>query len=257
MTQGNENAAPTTDAVTIEDYSKFLIHSRTEIVYIVRTLMTRRCILTAHFEEGRGIMLTTVIGVDADNGLIYLDVSPDPAVNARASASPHCVFATRQDKVRIQFAANGMQQVPFEQGTAFRIALPQSLLKLQRRDYFRLETPRGKPLLVTLNHAELGRIEATLADISIGGAGIINLPADPRLEVGTLFRNCRIMLPEIGPVMGDMELRNQFDQILRSGARIRRYGFQFVDLPANSQAMVQRYINKLERERRALLPDPD
>ncbi len=244
-----------TDAVSVEDYSKFLLHSPTEITYILRSLMTRKCLLTAHFSEGRDIMLTSIIGVDGNAGAVYLDISATEELNRTLCASHHIIFATRQDKVRIQFAASGAQMVHYEAGPALRIAMPHTLLKLQRRDYYRVETPRGKPVTMTLNHPQVGHLQATLMDISVGGVGLTNLPADAQLTTSQVFHNCRLVLPEIGPIISDLELRNQFDLVLRNGARIKRYGFQFIDLPANSQAMIQRYINKLERERRALLAE--
>lgn len=244
-----------TDAVNIEDYSKFLLHSPTEIVYLLRSLMSKKCLLTAHFNGGKDMLLTSIIGVDNAAGVVYLDTNANEAVNQAICASHHIIFATRQDRIRIQFAANAAQKVPYQQGHALRIAMPQTLLKLQRRDYYRVETPRGKPLAITLNHPQLGHLQGTLLDISVGGAGLTNLPAEVEFSAGLIFHNCRLVLPEIGPIISDMELRNMFDLVLRNGARTKRYGFQFIELPANSQAMIQRYINKLERERRALLAE--
>jgi c-di-GMP-binding flagellar brake protein YcgR len=42
-----------------------------------------------------------------------------------------------------------------------------------------------------------------------------------------------------------------FEITLRSGARIKRAGCEFVKLPGQMSTLVQRYIIKVERERKA------
>jgi c-di-GMP-binding flagellar brake protein YcgR len=51
-------------------------------------------------------------------------------------------------------------------------------------------------------------------------------------------------------------VRNSFPVTLRSGAVIKRTGCAFLDLPSSQQAMIQRYIIRLERDRRAKLSEP-
>jgi c-di-GMP-binding flagellar brake protein YcgR len=58
-------------------------------------------------------------------------------------------------------------------------------------------------------------------------------------------------LPEIGEIVTDVQVRSIVDVTLRSGQPSRRWGCQFVNLPANMQVLLQRYIIRLERERRA------
>jgi hypothetical protein len=65
------------------------------------------------------------------------------------------------------------------------------------------------------------------------------------------FPNCRIELPEVGFVTATVKIRSVFEITLRSGARIKRAGCEFVKLPGPMSTLVQRYIIKVERERKA------
>jgi len=58
--------------------------------------------------------------------------------------------------------------------------------------------------------------------------------------------------PEIGNIVATMEIRNVFEVTLRNGLKSKRAGCQFINLSANMQSMIQRYIIKVERERRAM-----
>jgi len=116
-------------------------------------------------------------------------------------------------------------------------------------------TPLINPLKVTIVKADGSRVEAAISDISLGGVGLMNLPSGVASEPGTMYTGCRILLPEIGTVTASIGIRNVFDVTLRSGAKSRRFGCEFLDIPASMQALIQRYIIKQDRERRLKLAE--
>ena len=73
------------------------------------------------------------------------------------------------------------------------------------------------------------------------------------LPRGMLLKECRITLPEEGVLTANLCVRNKFDVTTRSGARHVRVGCEFVALPGARMSMVQRYITRIERERKARL----
>jgi c-di-GMP-binding flagellar brake protein YcgR len=94
-------------------------------------------------------------------------------------------------------------------------------------------------------------MEANVIDISGGGLAVMVPPTGMLFKAGDVFPNCRIELPEVGIVIATLEVRNVFDVTLRSGAQVARAGCQFSNLPGPTLALVQRYIIKVERERKA------
>ena len=72
-----------------------------------------------------------------------------------------------------------------------------------------------------------------------------------RYEKGQQLALCRIALPEEGTVVSTLEVRNLHQSTLRSGELVLRAGCHFVGIPAAHQAMIQRYIIRIDRERRA------
>jgi hypothetical protein len=58
-------------------------------------------------------------------------------------------------------------------------------------------------------------------------------------------------LPDEGLLVANLCVRNKFDVTTRSGSRYIRVGCEFVSLPGARMSMVQRYITRVERERKA------
>lgn len=241
-------------AVLPED-ERFLVRNRLEIVHILRGLQQRRELITAFFNAGSDLILTSVLDVDADRDRVILDYGPSETVNTRIQYSKRIAFVTALDKVKIQFAASGIDTTMFEGGPAFRISIPSQVLRLQRREYYRLTTPMLNPVKCIIPKPDGTTMEVALFDISAGGIGI-TLPSTPEiaLQAGDMFSGSRVDLPGVGTLVCTLCVQNIFENTSKSGQKTLRAGCQFVDLRPAMESLVQRYILKLERERIAKAP---
>lgn len=242
------HSSPKTDA-GLSDLSKYLIHSKTEIIYLLRAIMQKTELVTAYFNQGKDFFLTSLLAVESDH--VVLDYGANDALNRKIQESRKVVFLTSLERVRVQFTASRIDATAFSGRPAFRIPLPDSVLKLQRREYYRISTPITTPLMCEIPLMEGRKIDASIVDISVGGVGILGCPAGLELEEGTIYPGCRINLPEVGEIVTDVQVCNIVEVTLRSGQTTKRWGCQFINLPPNMQVLLQRYIIKLERERRA------
>jgi c-di-GMP-binding flagellar brake protein YcgR len=77
------------------------------------------------------------------------------------------------------------------------------------------------------------------------------LPADLPLETEMQFADCGIDLPEGGSISTALKLRWVIEAVSRSGVPSKRGGFEFIRLPHAASTLIQRYITKTERERKA------
>lgn len=237
-----------------DDYSKYSINWKKEVVFILRAIMEKGELLTAHFDHGKNFILTSIVDVDPEQEEVILDFGANAEMNQKILASDRILFVTIHDKVKVQFAADWIEKIGFEGRDSFRIELPESLVKLQRREYYRVSTPIAHPLkcIIPVDGQKIGM---SIVDISIGGIGVVLPPVESALEPGMKFPGCQLVLPDIGNIVATMEIRNIFDVTLRNGNKHKRAGCQFVDLPTGMQSMIQRYIIKVERERRAMQLD--
>lgn len=235
-----------------DDSSSFTVSWKKEIVYILRALMEKTALVSAYFNRGGSFILTSIIDIDPDEGLVFLDLGANELANEKILDSEKIIFVTAQDKVKVQFVANWIEKTLLDGREVFQIELPKSLIKLQRREYYRVTTPIANPLKCIVLMDGMRKVEMTVADISIGGLGVILPPEDAVIEPGMVFNGCNLVLPEIGNIVAVMEIRNVFEVTLRNGLKTKRAGCQFINLSANMQSMIQRYIIKVERERKAM-----
>lgn len=235
------------------DYAEFLVHGKNEILSILRSLQAAVDRITLHVGEGRNFLPTALIAVDED--AVTLDLGADQEMNERALNADRVFCVTRHEKVRVQFVLRGLQQVDFQGRPAFRAALPDDLLRLQRREYYRLTTPIANPLKclipVAAEDGTTSDIEVQVADISGGGLAFTQPTAGMTFAKDMRFTQCRVELPEVGTLVATLQVKGVFEITLRSGGQATRVGCQFVRLPGPMVTLVQRYIIKVERERQA------
>ena len=244
------------DDLNAPDDGRYLVHSRVEIAFILRAIVKSGALVTAYFGPGKDFIVTALLDIDLDGGQILLDSGSNTQLNERLLRGQQLTLVSSQDGVKVQFGTQRVEAASFEGRLAFQIPFPDRLLKLQRREYYRLPAPLIRPLKCQVPLADEETVDTIVGDISLGGVSLMGEHPRLKLETGQLFEGCRILLPDIGTITAKLGVRNSFPVTMKNGAVTRRTGCAFVELSPNQQAMIQRYIIRLERERRAKLPDP-
>jgi c-di-GMP-binding flagellar brake protein YcgR len=235
------------------EYDKYMLRTHGEVLMVLRGLRDHKAQITAFFNEGQDMLLTMLVDFTPDH--LIFDVGPDEELNRKAEAAGKHYCIALLDKVRIQFLLGAFAPITHEGRPAFLSAFPKELLRLQRREFYRLTTPIARPLKcrMSLPLPEGGEYlhEAIVFDISGGGIGI-SAPADEMpFATQQVVPNCRMELPEVGIINCTIKVCSVFEITLKSGARVKRAGCEFVKLPGPMATLVQRYIIKVERERKA------
>lgn len=240
------------------DYSQYLLHSKAEILAVFRTLIQKRAMITVHFDRGYSFFLTTLIALTDDQRGFILDIGSNDEMNRKARLTKKLIFTTQVDKVKIQFSLSALTETQSDGLPAFEGVLPESLLRLQRREFYRLATPVATPVkLMTSaqrNDGSALKIELPLLDVSGGGVGLMaGTDQAELLERGTTLSDCKILLPEEGLLSTTLCVRNLFQVTTRNGSHYVRVGCEYIGLSQAKLNMVQRYITRVERERKAKL----
>jgi c-di-GMP-binding flagellar brake protein YcgR len=240
----------------LENWHDYEVESRREIVALLRQISEKHQLIRVLVSGEADVCVTSILGVDPDSNSIILDRSVNREQNERIVKARRVSCETSLDKIRILFTADGLRESAFDGGTALRADIPPTLIRLQRREYYRMATPVSNPVRVVIPlPPELGGGTQAfpLADISCGGIAILDNKLQLGNTIGQSFSSCRIELPEAGPVTTSLQIRNSLDLTLLNNKTNRRLGCAFVDISRGNLAAVQRYITKLERERNARL----
>jgi flagellar brake protein len=238
------------------DEGKYRIHGRVEIAFILRAVMKSGALVTAYFGEGKDFIVTAILAIDPDADSIIIDSGSNTVLNERLLRQQRLNVVSSQDGVKVEFDIERVEAASFEGRLAFSLPFPDSLIKLQRREFFRLSAPLLNPLKCQIPIPGGITVDAVVGDISLGGVSLMGEHKALDLQLGTIYENCRILLPELGVIQTKLMVRNSFPMTMRNGAVVKRTGCAFLDLPSNQQALIQRYIIRLERDRRAKLSEP-
>lgn len=248
-----ESAALHNELLHADQYSEFMLHDARDIITVLKRVADAGDLITVYFNEGKDFLLTSLLSV-TEKGVL-LDKGSSSIMNDRARVAPKLFCVTRHDKVKLQFLVTGLSEDRFEGRTVFSAPLPETLLRLQRREYFRLNTPITRPLVcdITLRRGDgvSERLSVNVVDISAGGIAMLAPPEGYAFEPEMEFPGCTMALPEMGVITSTLVVRNVYDVPMRNGSMHKRAGCQFAGLAPGAQNMIQRYIIKIERERKA------
>ena len=244
----------------LENWHDYEVESRREIVALLRQISEKHQLIRMMVKGEADVCVTSILEVDPDTNTMGLDRSIDREQNDRILAAGELRCETSLDKIRILFKAGALRPCQFEGNSALRADIPPVLIRLQRREYYRMETPVSNPVRAIIPLpagmvAETGMASGVfpLHDISCGGIAILDNKLLLGTTIGQNFPNSRIELPEIGPVTVTLQIRNSHDVSMLNHKSNHRLGLQFIDMSRGGMAGVQRYITKLERERNARL----
>lgn len=249
MEASSEIPTPEPPSSDIEQYQ---IYSRMEMLSIFRAIIEHRSFVTVYFNQGDDFLVTSLLAVNPDFEELVLDVSTEEAANQQMLNAARLLIVSFVESIKIQFSVSRAELTTFQGHQAFRMRMPDSILRFQRRNYYRVPLPTMRNLVCQIPRPDIpGQIlEVRILDLSVGGIAMMVLPSDLRLEHGMLLKNCKIEIPEFGTVTTTLEVRHIRPE--EGNIENQRIGCQFVGIPAPMMSVLQRYINQVDRERRQL-----
>lgn len=236
------------------DLAKYTLSSPLEVAHHLKTIANQGHMVTVFSNKGKTFILTRFLQVDAKSRTLVFDWGADPETNTQMLGSERNVFVCSPEGVKTQFITGQARKVDFEGRPAFEVTLPEQVIKLQRREFFRIRTPVGTPVMCTIADYPDNPIDLQLFDISLGGLSLW-LPSlnTPGFELGKQYFRCSMELRPFGVLPCAMEVRHRLPVTLRNGQDAVRIGTSFLGLPSSMENLIQKYVGQLERERRAMM----
>ncbi|MDR3213804.1 MAG: flagellar brake protein [Azoarcus sp.] len=239
-----------------DDLEHYLLRGRSQVRRLLQELIDARALISVHLLPGGLSFLSTILTLSDDEEWIFLDASPNETIHRRTLEAERLLCVTQLNRIRIQFRLTHSADVPIEGRGALATPIPTEILRLQRRDAFRLQVPLSHDLKCILpaqerksgdTQSHKRTIEVPVIDISVGGLSV-EIPASKAPPaVGDTINGCHLKLP--GDLVGiNLEVRNHGRRILGNGTETLRLGCGFVALPAQAANQIQRYIYQTERE---------
>jgi c-di-GMP-binding flagellar brake protein YcgR len=222
-----------------------------EVGVQLRNLITRGDFLTVQYRGGQ--LVTRIIEVDTRERTFVFDWGAVPEQNEAALKADQCHFQASPDGVRVDFTTRTPRRIDYEGRPAFVADFPEVLYYVQRREYFRVDTPVLDPCVCRGTLPDGSRFSFEVHDVSLGGVGLrTNDARAETIAMDERIPDVELDLRTYGLLRVDLALVVTRFIDLPNGERRYHLGFRFESLPGSTENSLQRYITQLEMKRRSL-----
>lgn len=228
-----------------------MVRSSLEISAVLRLLQRTGSLLSVHPDGGEEFFLSSVVRVDAERGWLSIEAAAAAASNQLARLASSSTLVGICERIKVQFDVGAWTPAHDGSQDCLQARMPTSLLRLQRREYYRVDVPQTTPLRCHIPaQPPLTRetLQARIVDISGGGIAMVEGLGAQVFPVGTRLQGCSIELPGAMDVRVDLLVRASQAVPGRQDQVRWVSGCEFVDLPEPVRAQMQRLISRLERE---------
>ena len=235
---------------------RFYVFGEKQIIATLGQFIYQSIPVSVLFDEGKDFILTTLLEARPES--LIFDLGGDARANQRLLKSASCVFVTAVNGIRVQFSSSGhVKQVRWGDADALAIKLPTRVLRLQRREAYRIATPVVNFVaaqLQIIQHGVACSERAPIHNVSVFGFCAL-FSRRPDLEPGQPIVRILFTLPERHVIEGEGVVRHVTEFPDASGKPTYRVGVAFKDLPRSMEIAIQRYIIELEHARRSMSLD--
>jgi len=232
----------------IENMEHYMLYGRGEIMQKLRQLGKKNSLISLHFKNDT--MLSTVVDVLADKNLLVLDYGGNEELNQKLLKHNRAIVKTNYDGITAQFTITDIRKARLQGKASFACTLPESILWVQRREFYRVKIPLSETVTCELIHGDDNRTEYPVLDISTGGIALFDKNDELELEPGNVFHNCKLILGEHDATFINLEIRNHILKNPNDSSEGSRCGCAFLNLTGGFEVDVQKFINLVDLQQK-------
>ena len=231
---------------TSEHSSRYALTSQLDILDVLRSLVLDNRLIHMRAAGDDASILTTLLHIDSEKEALVFDGSSDESLCQQILNAKKLFFEASQNGIHISFATGPASSCSYQDRPALSLPYPAELVRVQRRDSYRVATPQNNPVLCTIPLEE-GPVTLSLEDLSGTGLGASDPAHELQGVIGQSFPGCTLALPGSEPLKVVLRLV-QMREFERAGKQTRHVGLAFENLRGAPLARIQRYVSTLERE---------
>ncbi|MGE4370853.1 MAG: flagellar brake protein [Burkholderiaceae bacterium] len=219
-----------------------------ELRSIFKTLKRRSIPLTVEIPDTGEHYKTLVLDVDERIGNATIDAPRNEKFRRHLTVADEISVSASFDGAHIEFRATNLLAVQERDGWSLRFLFPEQVLRVQRRDAFRVDVPVTQPATCMFRYPN-GKPGPVLEvhDISTGGLSALDKQRQLKAAVGDIFDGSELTLPDVGVVQIDLHIVRASSDTLPNGSFHRTIGCEFLKPDLGVQQRIQQYVDKVER----------
>lgn len=248
----NTSIAPERDQKLLEEFS---LSAEPTLRKLLTTIDEDEHELYVYLQQDHTQFVTEILNIDWASGLIWLGTPYEKILSANCNASTSFIVVSFPDGVKVQFAGIGMLPSQYQGADALRIAIPKSIVRMQRRNYFRVMADEELNYQVQLEIPAI-QTKTTLVDISLAGCGFTLTAPASEFTAGQVLRDVRLTLPDgDGSMLVELLVRNV--KPTQDNPDVIQLGCEMKTMERGSDRRLQRFLLATERRQRASLHSID
>lgn len=233
---------------------EFRITAPREILAMLKQFQDGNVLLNLNGSNG-AMLSTTLWSLDPTRGQLSFSADAHAPVTQQLVECDEAVAVGYLDSIKVQFDVQGLVLVRGVGGSAISARMPRELFRFQRRNSFRVRPLLRSSPVARVRHPAIADMQLALRviDVSIGGCALF-LPDDvPAMQPGMVMNQVQLDLDADTRVMANLRL--QHVSVLNAEARGARLGCEFVQLGAEGERTLQRFIDQTQKRRRLMSLD--
>lgn len=225
--------------------SRLLVRSGIEIGHLLEAMLADGDVVTADVQQGERLFLSRLLRVDASEGAFVVACSEFGEVNLELLSSASVTLFCNHRGMHYAFVATVPRETEHQGAAAIRFAFPIALFAHRQRAQVRIRMPPRVPLECEIAWGPLS-LDARIVDLSLEGIGTILYDAGIHLEPGTRLERARIIHPERGVVVVDLEVRYSIRVVLPDGSPGTRSGCKFLGASKDLDELIRLFVTDLD-----------
>ncbi|QPQ22851.1 flagellar brake protein [Lonsdalea populi] len=229
---------------------KFLKRNKLAICATLRELHKNNTTLMVN--HARGHFISNILDVQPDDNTFIFDLGGTMQESDVFDAELN--FVAEPAGAKVEFKANVVSKIDYQGLPAFRAEIPADLYRIQRRSYFRINSPAWPPMICRGSLPDDSRFQFTIKDLSLGGVCLLSEQEDvaEQLEQGEILENVTLELGTYGEFSIDVQfISHAVSRIVCAKGevkKVQRLSFKFPCLTPAQERSLQQVITALELE---------
>ena len=236
----DENQTPQT-RVDRDEFEAYCLFNQAERVSLLKRLVKTPC--TLHVILGARAYLALPLGIDGN--AFFIEAPQDLALRSRFTNARQVLVQTELDKIAVEFRLDQLFSATYDGVAAFKAEIPDKILRLQRRETFRINTQGVNTAFCKFTHKEKPFNFAVL-NLSIGGMALGAPMSGNDFAVNDTVENAELFLPQTPPLKVSFQIRSVQEEVVGVRKKLK-LGCLFLDLKGPTEVQISRCITQLER----------
>ncbi|MFM1988939.1 MAG: hypothetical protein RJA99_1896 [Pseudomonadota bacterium] len=228
------------------DYDRIRVEDGAEVLELLRRSAGSRALWSVR-ASGRPETYLTPLRELSDDGAPVLDPPRAPVIERALVPGSVAAIDLRLPECRVSFESRVSRIGPAGGRPVLRLERPASVLRVQKREAFRVQLPPSLDLRLTLDASDAALVALPLHDLSIHGAAVIAIGARDRFWVGRVFEVASLSLPD--GTDWALSARVVHAGVIRrvASAGELRVGLQFVNAPEGLESAIAGIVARIAR----------